>query len=350
MSDPIGVSIIIPNYNYGRFIGEAIDSALAQTHAPVEVIVVDDGSTDESRTVIESYGDRIKAIFQENAGQTRACAVGFEVSRYPLVIFLDADDRLVAEAAAIAAADWPAGVSKKQFLLQLLDQDGKLLDRCWPKISVNLTPDDIRQSLLTSGYYPCPPTSGNVFSRTYLDQIAPFDDHPFIDSVLSTLAPLYGDVVSTNVLIAHYRLHGSNMTRMYRVSSERLARYLAADDLRVKILEEHCDRIGVQFSGQDVLRGWLPYREVKTVIAKLNEKSWGDMRYSVASAAAAVRAGFLFPQSTMQQLLRSAWIVAVSILPRRLALLLIDLRYDSPQRPVVLERLIDLFGRVGRAR
>jgi len=87
-----GVSIVIPNYNYGRFIGEAIDSALAQTHPLVEVIVVDDGSTDDSRAVIERYGERVTAIFQANAGQNAACAAGFARAHFDLVVFVDSDD------------------------------------------------------------------------------------------------------------------------------------------------------------------------------------------------------------------------------------------------------------------
>jgi glycosyltransferase involved in cell wall biosynthesis len=60
------ISIIIPNYNYGQYLQDAIESALTQTHQPVEVIVVDDGSTDNSAEIIRSYGGRITAIFQHN--------------------------------------------------------------------------------------------------------------------------------------------------------------------------------------------------------------------------------------------------------------------------------------------
>ncbi|MCY7286429.1 MAG: glycosyltransferase, partial [Cyanobacteria bacterium CAN_BIN43] len=63
------VSIIINNYNYDRFLVQAIDSALSQTYPHVEVIVVDDGSTDRSREIITSYGDRLMSIFQDNGKQ-----------------------------------------------------------------------------------------------------------------------------------------------------------------------------------------------------------------------------------------------------------------------------------------
>ena len=63
------VSIIITNYNYGQFLAQAIESALAQTYPHVEVIVIDDGSTDHSAGIIRSYGKRISPIFKPNGGQ-----------------------------------------------------------------------------------------------------------------------------------------------------------------------------------------------------------------------------------------------------------------------------------------
>jgi glycosyltransferase involved in cell wall biosynthesis len=86
------VSILINNYNYGRYIGEAIDSALAQTYKNREVVVVDDGSTDNSAEVIASYGDRIRLVAKENGGQSSAFNAGFQASRGRLICFLDSDD------------------------------------------------------------------------------------------------------------------------------------------------------------------------------------------------------------------------------------------------------------------
>ena len=86
------VSVIIPNYNYARFIGEAIESVLAQTYQPLEIIVVDDGSTDDSIKVIESFGDKIKLIRQENGGVGKARNTGARNSNGDFFAFLDADD------------------------------------------------------------------------------------------------------------------------------------------------------------------------------------------------------------------------------------------------------------------
>lgn len=87
-----GVSVIIPAYNYARFLPEAIDSVLRQDYAPVEIIVVDDGSTDNTREVAAGYGNLVRYIYQENAGLSVARNTGVRAARHALVAFLDADD------------------------------------------------------------------------------------------------------------------------------------------------------------------------------------------------------------------------------------------------------------------
>jgi glycosyltransferase involved in cell wall biosynthesis len=85
-------SILINNYNYGKYLKAAIDSALNQTYKFVEIIVVDDGSVDDSRQVIESYGSQIKAILKPNGGQASAFNAGFQKSQGDFIFFLDSDD------------------------------------------------------------------------------------------------------------------------------------------------------------------------------------------------------------------------------------------------------------------
>jgi glycosyltransferase involved in cell wall biosynthesis len=91
------VSAVIPNYNYSHYLGEAINSALMQTYSNVEVIVVDDGSTDASRDVLLTYGDSIKVIFQQNGGVSAARNNGVAASSGEFVAFLDADDAWLPE-------------------------------------------------------------------------------------------------------------------------------------------------------------------------------------------------------------------------------------------------------------
>jgi glycosyltransferase involved in cell wall biosynthesis len=91
------VSIIINNYNYGDFLDDAINSALLQTHQNCEVIVVDDGSTDKSREIIEKYQNNITSIFKENGGQSSALNVGFRASKGEIICFLDSDDEFCSD-------------------------------------------------------------------------------------------------------------------------------------------------------------------------------------------------------------------------------------------------------------
>lgn len=86
------VSAVIPNYNYERYVGEAVESALSQTYENLEVIVVDDGSRDGSLAVLGGFGDRIKVVKQQNAGVSAARNNGVQNSDGQFVAFLDADD------------------------------------------------------------------------------------------------------------------------------------------------------------------------------------------------------------------------------------------------------------------
>jgi glycosyltransferase involved in cell wall biosynthesis len=91
----VSVSVVIPCYNAERWIGKAIESCLAQSHAPDEVIVVDDGSTDDSSVIIARYASRVHHVRQDNAGAPRARNAGFALSRGEFIQFLDADDFLL---------------------------------------------------------------------------------------------------------------------------------------------------------------------------------------------------------------------------------------------------------------
>ena len=86
------VSVVIPCYNGAAFLREALDSVLAQTRPPLEVIVVDDGSTDDSAAIAESYGPPVRVIRQENQGESVARNRGIDEARGDWIAFLDADD------------------------------------------------------------------------------------------------------------------------------------------------------------------------------------------------------------------------------------------------------------------
>ncbi len=95
------VSCIVPVYNGERFLAEALDSILAQSYEPLEILVVDDGSTDGTPDVVAGYGERVRYVAQGNAGPAAARNRGLEASKGELLAFLDADDLWVTEKLAL---------------------------------------------------------------------------------------------------------------------------------------------------------------------------------------------------------------------------------------------------------
>lgn len=91
MPDPL-VSVVIPVYNCAGYVGAAIGSALSQTYRPIEIVVVDDGSTDDTRAVVESFGERVRYFRQEHSGAGAARNLGIRHARGEFVALLDADD------------------------------------------------------------------------------------------------------------------------------------------------------------------------------------------------------------------------------------------------------------------
>src|SRR5665213_627405 len=86
------ISVIIPLFNCERYVAEAIDSALRQTYPPLEIVVVNDGSTDSGPAIVESYGDRVRMITQANGGQSSARNTAIAAARGEWVALLDSDD------------------------------------------------------------------------------------------------------------------------------------------------------------------------------------------------------------------------------------------------------------------
>jgi len=106
------VSVVIPAYNVEDYIGRSIDSVLAQTCLPDEVIVVDDGSTDNTAGIVKKYGQQVHYIYQPNAGLSAARNTGIKTANSEWIAFLDADDEWLPE--------------KLQLQLELLKQNKEL--------------------------------------------------------------------------------------------------------------------------------------------------------------------------------------------------------------------------------
>jgi len=209
------VSVLISNYNYEHFLEEAVDSALKQTYSKLEVVVVDDGSTDGSRELIESYGDRVIPVLKENGGQASACNAGFRASKGEIVIFLDADDVLLPDTVGkvVAAFQSRPGVAKVQYRQQVIDASGKFLGDLQPRAAFAMQSGDVRPLLMEFDRYVWPSTSGNAFAAAVLDRIMPIPEvlyRGIPDIHLCTLSAVFGEVISLEEPGSLYRVHGAN--------------------------------------------------------------------------------------------------------------------------------------------
>lgn len=211
--DPLA-SIIINNYNYGRFLGEAVESALNQDYSPVEVIVVDDGSTDHSPQVIDLYGDRIIPVLKENGGQASAFNAGFAASRGEIVCLLDADDifRRSKITRVVQCFREHRNMAWLFHGLDYIDARGNCTGKYPLRQETGMV--DIREEIACYGKMSliAPPTSGLCFQRSLLQRLLPMPEAIKItaDNYLKFAALTCAPGIYLNQVLAYQRIHGAN--------------------------------------------------------------------------------------------------------------------------------------------
>jgi glycosyltransferase involved in cell wall biosynthesis len=248
------VSIAINNYNYARFVGAAIESALAQTYREIEVVVVDDGSTDASWNVIQSFGARIKAVRTANGGQGAAYLTGFQRSTGEFILFLDSDDLLEPQAVERCMQRFGANpqASKVQFQLRTIDGQSQPLGGAVPYV---MHSGDVTPVIRQFGHYAGPPASGNIFRRSAIERYFPFDVNLWrraSDTIPFLLCAFHGPVESIEEPLGSYRLHTAHNQRvgllgnMNKSIADGLANEKFRRDQALQLLAE---RSGIHLSG-----------------------------------------------------------------------------------------------------
>jgi len=226
------VSILISSYNHEQFIGEAIDSCLNQTYSPIEVIVVDDGSTDNSQEVIENYGDKLIPIFKDNGGVASTRNVGFPICKGEYICLLDSDDYFMTDKVErmvkVVTSDYKIGWYFHR--VKVIDTERNELIRITPGKLTGYC--DIRNDI-KRGRMPIhgPSMSGLSFSRAIFEQILPLPEEPkyrltdkYIRVVAASLSPGFFEDAPLGVL----RLHGANKFSTFSLEDKlpKLARVL----------------------------------------------------------------------------------------------------------------------------
>jgi glycosyltransferase involved in cell wall biosynthesis len=203
------ITIVICSYNYERYIRETIDSALRQVPERTRIIVIDDGSTDGCRPIIESYGDRITAVFKENEGQASSYNRGLALAETEYITFLDSDDILYDGCIARVLEAFESGdYVKVQFRLDVIAQDGQHTGAHVP----NSAPPVDCAALLRKGWlYPSPPASGNVYRVSALRKVLPIpvsnERRIAADFFAIYGVAMTGPICSIDTPLGGYRVH-----------------------------------------------------------------------------------------------------------------------------------------------
>ncbi len=172
--DSCAVSVVIPAFNYAHYLPQAIASVLAQSHRTLELLVVDDGSTDDTRAVVAAITDpRVRCISQKNAGLSAARNTGIREARHPLIAFLDADDLWKPDFLAAVLGQFaalPEGFSAVATGTTRMDADGR------PSTAPGYTAANTRELTVRDFCLRNQPLSSSVvLKRRVFDECGGFD-------------------------------------------------------------------------------------------------------------------------------------------------------------------------------
>jgi hypothetical protein len=341
------LSIIIANHNYGHYVGETISSALAVDWHDKEVIVVDDASTDDSKNVIDRFGNEVKAYFRPKSHQLGTHRFGFDRSTGDILIFLDADDLLEPDVMHEVSRVWRPGVSKVQFRMYLIGADGSQLGTAIPQFPRRDNPKRLRRGFLRTMAYTTPPGSGNAYRREFVGRayaMAP-PTMRWSDDVLLTLAPIFGDVLTIQKALARYRLHGTNYTAVGASDGSRFRNQLGQDIEMVHLFSATCRELRLK----------VPHDPLSHSMSHL------QCRFA---SYLTEPASHPFPCDTMTSLLRRlafsvmtysqmplrdraillVWALTCALAPQRYRQSLVLWRFAPTSRPATIRKLLAALG------
>jgi len=225
-SNPL-VSVLIPNYNYCDYLPLAIRSVLNQTYQNFEVIICDDGSTDDSWEILQTYADdvRIKMIRQSNKGQGLAWSTAYSLADGEIICLLDSDDTFrstkLSEVVKAFSASPESGVCAH--FLRPVTKRGWPLGHHFPRVLDQgwLAPTAFKRGPDAMH----PPSSGICLRREVVETVFPIPDHisRYEDRYLFRVAMFLTRVAVIPQILANYRRHGKNISGGRMPTMEKLA-------------------------------------------------------------------------------------------------------------------------------
>jgi hypothetical protein len=343
------VDIVVNNYNYGRFLRAAIESALGQAYEHVSVIVVDDGSTDDSREVIASFGDRIVPVLKENGGQASAFNAGLARSKGDIVVFLDSDDLLAERAAEQIASEFrkEPQLARLHYRLAVVDEEGRPTGEIKPSPHIPLPAGDLRRAMVRFPFdLARPGTSGNAFSASVLRQIAPIPSggRSAADWYVVYVSALFGPVGAIDEPLGFYRVHAENWyTQNAALDLEHVRATIARTSRARGYLQEAATRLGLAWDPRDASMCEVADRAISRKLDPARHPVDGDTlpRLVALGARAAARR---FDVRPAMKLGFVGWLACLSVAPRPLARRLAEV-FVFPERRRRLNRWLAMLHR-----
>ncbi|WP_422367679.1 glycosyltransferase [Pelagibius sp.] len=344
----IPASIIIANYNYAQFLDRCISSALNQNHSNVEVIVVDDASSDESPDVIRSYGSRVVSCLKtRNAGHAAAFNTGFAASSGAVVFFLDADDYLYPDAVSTVIDACDSATTQAQFRLHVVDEERRITDT-YPPPELPFDEGNVMPALLRRGRYQTTVTSGLAFDRRTLESILPIPEAAFrqgADGYLVTVAPVHGRVTAIDNCLGAYRRHGANHSAFNGRLAEGARWRIQHDFHRMAALARQTAEAGMILPDDVCLRDptHLEQRLASLCADETRHPVAEDSRLALGAAGAA--ATLEMNASLRRRAFLAAWFLSVGLLPQRMARAVLSWKLIAASRPRILAALSKVIRR-----
>lgn len=327
------ISVIITCYDYARYVGKAVESALAQTYPNTEVVAVNDGSRDDSLAVLSGFGDRITLIDQGNQGAIAAYNRGFFACSGDVIVLLDADDVLEPDALASVAAVWSRSLAKVQWDLKIIDADGRNLGRKFCNFDSSYDTARVRESFRRTGTYRWPVSVGNAYARWFAEAMFPLSPEHGPDGALNTVAPLYGDVLTIPRQLASYRIHGSNTWSTTGRDLQRLPERIRQRAAELALLQRHARLRGVELPRESALDheiAFVNYRLMAKTLGLDYDGSRFDTRAGLLGRALRVLKNERYPAQL--SLAHAVWFGALALAPRTQAERLMRLRFQRGSR------------------
>lgn len=306
------ITVIVPTYNSARFIGEALDSILAQTLPPKQIIIVDDGSTDNTAQVVGRYKDRrIQYIREAHSGVASARNTGLDAARGEYITFLDADDRwrpIFVETMHAYLSEDPAAASVFSDFVRFEDSTGKLLGLqfdSYPEIKrpallkdaphahARIPKEMAFSTLVACGDIPAY-TQVMMFRRSMIEKLR-FEPSLVLgaDTHFVLQAFLAGGVIFTDAPLAEVRRHDANASRnldervIHQLNGlKALEPHVTRDSdrraYRDRLIKAHVDVALYQTKTGRVRAGLRTYRDALRIPGSTLRKLNGSMSMALA--------------------------------------------------------------------